>query len=62
MPDGISLQEMMKSTSLPTANGDAGADPVEEAPSVACKECGGSSKSARACGGCWQVGLSYNYL
>ncbi|KAA0203419.1 hypothetical protein HAZT_HAZT011229 [Hyalella azteca] len=55
MPDGISLQDMMKATSLPTANGDCSGEVAEEAPSVSCKECGNTSKSARACGGCWQV-------
>uniref|UniRef100_A0A6A7FNU5 Protein msta-like n=2 Tax=Hirondellea gigas TaxID=1518452 RepID=A0A6A7FNU5_9CRUS len=55
LPDGISLQEMMKSPSLPCSNGDASTESADDAPSVACKECGGTSKAARACGGCWQV-------
>lgn len=58
MPEGISLQDMMKSGALPgTANGHSDTEGADETPSVACKECGGSSKTARACGGCWQVGL-----
>ncbi|KAF2365894.1 Zinc finger MYND-type [Trinorchestia longiramus] len=62
MPDGISLQEIMKAASLPTANGECSssssggsAEEAEAAPSVACKECGNESKNSRACGGCWQV-------
>lgn len=56
MPEGVSLQDIMKSGALPgAANGHAGTECADETPSVACKECGGTSKTARACGGCWQV-------
>jgi len=65
MPAGVSLQEMMKARYIPgSSNGHAGepgpsgnqAGPSGEEPiAVPCKECGGTSKAARACGGCWQV-------
>ena len=55
MPDGISLQDMMKAATLPTTNGSTEGPAAEESKNVNCKECGASSKAARACGGCWQV-------
>jgi len=56
MPEGISLQEIMKSKALPGASNGHTAESEEDCGiAVPCKECQGTSKNARACGGCWQV-------